>query len=120
MVSADRIIPADIPEKLAKEIAETSKKAFRSLGASGVVRIDYLYDKKADKLYINELNSIPGSLSFYLWTPLKKKYPELLDDMIGIAVKRYKNKMKKTTIFDSNILSSCGVKGAKGMKGKLR
>ena len=120
MVSASRVIPAKISDDLKNKIEETSKRAFKALGASGVVRIDYLYDKKADKLYINELNSIPGSLSFYLWTPLKKKYPELLDDMIGIAVKRYKNKMKKTTIFDSNILSSCGVKGAKGMKGKLR
>ena len=120
MVSASRVIPAKISDDLKIKIEETSKSAFKALGASGVVRIDYLYDKKADKLYINELNSIPGSLSFYLWTPLKKEYPELLDDMIGIAVKRYKNKMKKTTIFDSNILSSCGVKGAKGMKGKLR
>lgn len=120
MVSASRVIPAKISDDLKNKIEETSKSAFKALGASGVVRIDYLYDKKADKLYINELNSIPGSLSFYLWTPLKKEYPELLDDMIGIAVKRYKNKMKKTTIFDSNILSSCGVKGAKGMKGKLR
>lgn len=121
MVSADRIIPADIPEKLAKEIAETSKKAFRSLGASGVVRIDYLYDKKSKKYYVNELNTIPGSLSFYLWTPLNKEYDELLDDMINIAVKRYKKKLKKTTIFESNILEGFnGTKGVKGLKGKLR
>lgn len=121
MASADRIIPADIPEKLAKDIAETSKKAFRALGASGVVRIDYLYDKKAKKYYVNELNTIPGSLSFYLWTPLNKEYDELLDDMINIAVKRYKKKLKKTTIFESNILSTFnGTKGTKGMKGKLR
>ncbi len=121
MVSADRIIPADIPEKLAKEIAETSKKAFRILGASGVVRIDYLYDKKSKKYYINELNTIPGSLSFYLWTPLNKEYDELLDDMINIAVKRYKKKLKKTTIFESNILEGFnGTKGVKGLKGKLR
>ena len=121
MVSADRIIPADIPEKLAKEIAQTSKKAFRALGASGVVRIDYLYDKKAKKFYVNELNTIPGCLSFYLWMPLNKEYDELLDDMINIAVKRYKKKLKKTTIFESNILSTFdGVKGTKGLKGKLR
>ncbi len=121
MVSADRIIPADIPEKLAKEIAETSKKAFRILGASGVVRIDYLYDKKSKKYYVNELNTIPGSLSFYLWTPLNKEYDELLDDMINIAVKRYKKKLKKTTIFESNILEGFnGTKGVKGLKGKLR
>ena len=121
MVSADRVIPADIPEKLANDIAETSKKTFRALGASGVVRIDYLYDKKSKKYYVNELNTIPGSLSFYLWMPLNKEYDELLDDMINIAVKRYKKKLKKTTIFESNILSNFdGTKGTKGMKVKLR
>ncbi len=120
MVCASRVIPANIPEKLAKDISETSKKAFRALGASGVVRIDYLYDKKSKKYYVNELNTIPGSLAFYLWTPVKKDYPELLDDMINIAVKRYKNKLKKTTIFESNILSTFdGTKGTKGIKGKL-
>ena len=121
MVSANRVIPANIEEKLANDIAETSKKAFRALGASGVVRIDYLYDKKSKKYYVNELNTIPGSLSFYLWTPLNKEYDELLDDMINIAVKRYKKKLKKTTIFESNILSNFdGTKGTKGFKGKLR
>lgn len=121
MVSANRIIPAEIPDALASEIAETSKKVFRVLGASGVVRIDYLYDKKAKKYYVNELNTIPGSLSFYLWTPLNKEYDELLDDMINIAVKRYKKKLKKTTTFESNILSNFdGTKGTKGLKEKLR
>ena len=121
MASASRIIPANIPEKLTKEIEETSKKAFKVLGASGVVRIDYLYDKKSKKYYVNELNTIPGSLAFYLWTPLNKEYDELLDDMINIAVKRYKKKLKKTTIFESNILQGFnGTKGTKGLKGKLR
>lgn len=121
MASTNRIIPANISEKLTKEIEETSKKAFRALGASGVVRIDYLYNKKSNKYYVNELNSIPGSLSFYLWTPLNKEYDELLDDMINIAVKRFKNKLKKTSKFESNILSNFnGSKGVKGFKGKLR
>ncbi len=118
MVSADRVIPADIPEKLKEEIEETSKKVFKVLSASGVVRIDYLYDKKAKKLYVNELNTIPGCLSFYLWTPVKKDYPELLDDMINIAIKQYKKKLKKTHSFESNILSTFD--GSKGMKGKIR
>ena len=53
--------------------------------------------------------------------PLNKEYDELLDDMINIAVKRYKKKLKKTTIFESNILSTFdGVKGTKGLKGKIR
>ena len=121
MVSADRKIPADIPKKLEEDIKNTSKEAFRVLGASGVVRIDYLYDKKSKKYYLNELNTIPGCLSFYLWNPTGKDYTELLDDIINIAVKRYKNKLKKTTTFESNVLSTFdGTKGSKGMKAKLR
>lgn len=118
MASASRVIPADISDKLKEEIELTSKKAFRALGASGVVRIDYLYDKKSKELYVNELNSIPGSLAFYLWTPLKKEYPELLDDLINISVKRFKKNLKKTKSFESNILSSYN--GSKGVKGKIR
>ena len=118
MASASRVIPADISDKLKEEIEVTSKKAFRALGASGVVRIDYLYDKKSKELYVNELNSIPGSLAFYLWTPLKKEYPELLDDLINISVKRFKKNLKKTKSFESNILSSYN--GSKGVKGKIR
>ena len=67
------------------------------------------------------MNLIRGCLSFYLWMPLNKEYDELLDDMINISVKRFKKKLKKTTIFESNILSTFdGTKGTKGMKGKLR
>ena len=118
MASASRVVPADIPEKLKEEVEETSLKAFRALGASGVVRIDYLYDKKNKKLYVNELNTIPGSLSFYLWQPLNKEYDELLDDLISIAVKRYKEREKKITKFDSNILQNYN--GTKAVKGKLK
>ncbi len=111
MLASDRIIPAEIPDKLANQIKETSKMVFKVLGASGVVRIDYLYDKKAKKYYVNELNSIPGSLSFYLWKPLNRDYDELLDEMINIAIKRYKNKLKKTTAFSSNILQNYNPNG---------
>ena len=117
MASASRIIPARIDDKLAEEIQETSKKVFRALNLGGVCRIDYLIDKKTNKFYINEPNTIPGSLAFYLWEPKGKKYEELLDEMIQTAIKDYKNKSRKTYTFDSNILSNMGVKGLKGLKG---
>ena len=119
MASTNRIIPARISEKMSEEIKETSKKVFKALNLSGVCRIDYLIDKKKDKFYVNEPNTIPGSLSFYLWEPIGKTYPELLDDIINIAVKDYKNRKNKTYSFDSNILSNCnGLKGSKGKLGK--
>lgn len=120
MASASRIIPARISDKLVSEVEEISKKAFRALNLSGVCRIDYLIDKKTNKLYINEPNTIPGSLSFYLWDKTGKKYSELLDEMITLSIKDYKNRSRKTYTFESNILSNFGVKGLKGMKGKLK
>ena len=77
-----------------------------------------MIDTKANKVYINEPNTIPGSLAFYLWEPSGKSYTELLDDMISLAIRQYKNKNKKTFTFDTNILSNYN--GVKGMKGKLR
>ena len=117
MASASRIIPARISDELKKQVEETSIKAFKLLNLGGVCRIDYLIDKKTNKLYINEPNTIPGSLSFYLWEPAGKKYQDLLDEMITLAIKDYKNRSKKTYSFESNILSNMGIKGMKGLKG---
>ena len=120
MASASRIIPADIPDDLSKEVKTMAIKAFRALNSSGVVRIDFLIDLNESKAYVNEINSIPGSLSFYLWEKTAKPYPELLDEVISLGIVNYKNKKAKTNTFSSNILEgfngSKGLKGLKGMK----
>ena len=118
MASTSRIIPARISDKLTNEIQECSKKVFRIMNFSGVCRIDYLIDSKTQKFYVNEPNTIPGSLSFYLWKEVGMKYSDLLDEMIQIAIKEYKHKSKKVRSFDSNILEGFnGSKGCKGLKG---
>jgi D-alanine-D-alanine ligase len=121
MVSTDRVIPARIENTIEQEIRDLAKKTFKSLNLSGLCRIDFLVDKKTNKVYVNEPNTIPGSLSFYLWEPVGKKYPDLLDDMISLAIKDYKNRCKKTYSFETNILCNFnGLKGAKGSKTKLK
>lgn len=120
MASASRIIPAQIDEKVQKMVEEEALKAFQALGSSGVVRIDFLIDTKKKKAYINEVNSIPGSLSFYLWEPTGKNYTDLLDEMITIGIRDYKKRIAKTHSFDTNILKGfsemSGVKGQKFSK----
>ena len=118
MVSADRKIPADLTKALEKQVQEEAVKAFKALGSSGVFRIDFLVDTKEKKAYVNEINSIPGSLAFYLWGPTGKDYTELLDDMINIGIKDYKSRISKTHSFESNILKGFanGFKGVKGAK----
>ena len=118
MASASRIIPARISKELTHDIEETSKKVFKLLNLSGVVRIDYLIDTKTNKFYVNEPNIIPGSLAFYLWKEDGLKYKDLLEEMINISIREYKNKSKKVNSFDSNILEGFnGLKGSKGIKG---
>ena len=117
MLSTARKIPAELSAKMQKEVEEVAAQGFKSLALAGNVRIDFLIDNKSKKIYINEVNTIPGSLAFYLWSPKGKDYPELLDDMINIAVKEHKKKTTKTYSFDTNILEGYnGLKGAKGSK----
>lgn len=118
MASTSRIVPARISKELTHDIQETSKKVFKLLNYSGVCRIDYLIDSKTKKYYVNEPNTIPGSLAFYLWKEDGLKYKDLLNEMINIAIREYKNNSKKVHSFDSNILEGFSEsKGSKGLKG---
>ena len=112
MASASRKIPADISRRLTKEIENMSVKACKALNTSGIVRIDYLYDTKNEKVYLNEINIIPGSLSFYLWKDTK--YKDLLASIIELGIKKYKNKSRKQTSFETNVLQNFN--GTKGIK----
>ncbi len=117
MTSLKRKIPADIPAETATEIKKIAVEAFKYLDCNGVVRIDYLMNSKTGEFWINEFNTIPGSLAFYLWEPLGIKYSELLDRLISLALKRQRNREEITYSFDTNILSSGALGGAKGSKG---
>ena len=118
MASAKRIIPARITKKQQTDIENYSKEVFRVLNLSGICRIDFMIDKTDKKVYVNEPNTIPGSLAFYLWEPIGKKYSKLLDEAITLAIKDYKATSKKVFSFESNILSNYnGCKGLKGLKG---
>ncbi len=124
MASANRKLPAELPDKVRKEVEEVAVEAFKTLGSSGNSRIDFLVDDAKNKVYINEINSIPGSLAFYLWEAKGIDFSTVLDEMINIGVKDYKKRVSKTHSFETNILKGFaahgGVKGLKGMKGKLR
>ena len=116
MATLKRKIPAEITPEQDEFIRRTAVDAFRYLGCNGVTRIDFMIDMAADKVYINEINTIPGSLAFYLWEPKGVKYPELLERLIQLAMKRYRQSEKISYTFDTNILSMGGSFGSKGSK----
>jgi len=111
-------IPANLDKTIEEDIYKYSKEAFRALNLSGVTRFDFLVDTKNKQVYVNEPNTIPGCLAFFFFSPKGKKYTKLLDEMITIAIKDYKDNMKKVTSFESNILSTYN--GSKGAKGKMQ
>ena len=119
MASLHRVLPAPIEDELKDEIQEMSRKIFRMLDCKGVVRIDYMFDPKAGKLYITEINTIPGSLAFYLWENAGVAYTRLIDRMVGYAEKAHGDKNRANYAYTSDILKgvSFGAKGAKGSKG---
>lgn len=117
MVSLKRKIPADIDTETREKIRDMAVKAFQALGCSGVARIDFMIDMSSGSIYLNEINTIPGSLAFYLWEPLGVKYSQLLDRMISLALKRERENKALNFSFDTNILETATFGGAKGTKG---
>lgn len=118
MASLGRKIPADISPEKSDEIRSLACKIFKALGANGVVRIDFIIDTETDKVYANEINTIPGSLAFYLWEATGVPYKELITRLIDLAFRRQRNRENITYTIETNILSgvSFGTKGAKGAK----
>ncbi len=116
MASVSREIPAKLSSEKREEIRELAVKAFQTLGCSGVSRIDFMIDEEDGKLYFNEINTIPGSLAFYLWEPVGIPYKELLDRMVRLAFQRVRAEENVTFAFDTNILNSASFGGAKGVK----
>ena len=94
-------------------------KAFQAIGGNGVARIDFLIDTSDHSVYLNEINTIPGSLSYYLWEPLGISYTELLDRMIRLALKRSREEADIVYSFDTNVLDNCSFQNTKlGKLGK--
>lgn len=118
MDNGDFKIPASLDGNLTNEVYDLAKKTFRVLNLSGVARIDFLIDSKTKKVYINEPNTIPGSLAFYLFDKSVKNYTKLLDELITLSIKDYKKRTKKITSFDNNILSTYN--SSKGLKGNKK
>lgn len=116
MASVSRKIPAELSPEKREEVRELAVRAFKALGCNGVARIDFMIDEDTGKLYFNEINTIPGSLAFYLWEPVGIPYKELLDRMIQLAMKRMRTEESLTFTFDTNILNMASFGGSKGAK----
>lgn len=114
MANLQRKLPADIPQELEKSVREYASAAFKVLGCCGVSRIDFLHDTVSGELYINEINTIPGSLSFYLWKASGIEFPQLLDEIIELGFKRERQSKQLNFSFETDILKGFKFGGSKG------
>ena len=113
MAGVARKIPADLSPEDRERVRTLAVRSFQALRCSGVARIDFMIDEANGELYCNEINPIPGSLSFDLWEPLGMPYPELLDRLIRLALSRKREEETLTFSFDSNLLDGASLSGAK-------
>lgn len=118
MAASDKRIPADLPEEMSEKIRKMAGETFRVLSCHGVSRVDVMIDEEDNSVYVNEINTIPGSLSYYLWEATGIPFSELMDRLVNLALGRKRAVERKTFTYDHNIFAmGGGVKGAKGAKG---
>ncbi len=104
MASATRRIPAPISSSLTQKVQDLAKRLFHIFDCTGVVRIDFFVDPSEETIYVVEPNTIPGSMSYYLWEATGIHYPELVNRLVEIAQEKHQRRLKLTTSFESNIL----------------
>lgn len=110
MAASQKKLPAELSDEKRIEIENLAMETFKVLGASGVSRIDFLIDKDTQKVYVNEINTIPGALSYYLWEATGKSFKTEIDELVEIALKRQRTREKMVFTYDQNILALNGKK----------
>ncbi len=118
MRSTVREIPANLPEASTEFIQQAACDTFRALDCDGVARIDFIIDEASDEIFVNEINTIPGSLSFYLWEYSGINFSQLIDKLIDIAFRRKQDAGFKAVNYGENIFATKSQGGAK-MGGKM-
>ena len=109
IVGLSRLIPAPISEELTKKIQETAKKAFWAIDAAGIARVDFMVRPDTEDFWITEINTLPGSLSFYLWEKSGLSFSNLLDKLIELGFERYKEKQELTFSYDSDLITKTSI-----------
>jgi D-alanine-D-alanine ligase len=109
MAQAQRIIPAPISEALTARIQALAVHAFRAVDCAGVARVDFLtVPGDNQQVYVNEINTMPGSLSFYLWEPSGIPFLALVDRLVELALERHADKTRTTFSYETDLLQRVG------------
>jgi D-alanine-D-alanine ligase len=104
MASQQRRIPAPISDELTARVQSNAIAAFEAVGAAGVARVDAFVRSETDETWVMEINTVPGSFSFYLWEASDLSFPALVDSLLEIALAVHEEKSKLMFSYDSGIL----------------
>ena len=118
MKSAERIIPAPLIPELTQRIQQLSIEAFKVVDGRGIARIDYLVRPDRDELYLNEINTMPGSLAFYLWREDGFSQTDLVRKLVQFALDAHAVKRRNIYDYQTNLVEVASRRGVKGSKGK--
>jgi D-alanine-D-alanine ligase len=117
MKSAERIIPAPISDELAHHIQETAINSFKAIDGYGIARIDFLVKPDQNEFYLNEINTMPGSLAFYLWEATGIPMRDLVHRLVGLAQNAHAEKRRTTYDYQTDLINLTSMRGLKGIKG---
>ena len=117
MKSAERIIPAPISDELTQRIKDMTIRAFKAVDGRGIARIDYLVKPETNDVYLNEINTMPGSVSFYLWREVGYSATDVIEKLIHLG--QDANAVKRRNMYDykTNLVAVASQRGTKGVKG---
>lgn len=115
---AERRIPAPISQELTQKIQEIAVDAFKAINCCGISRVDFLINQKKDEIFLNEINTIPGSIAFYLWEASGITFSELIDKLIKLSLDTQKEKNKNIYSYNSKIITHVAGKSLKCGIGK--
>ncbi|MDP3957190.1 MAG: D-alanine--D-alanine ligase family protein [bacterium] len=99
------VIPARLSEERTREVRDLAVKIFKLADCAGIARVDFLYDKVADKIYANEINTLPGTLYHHLWKASGIEIGVLLEKLLELAKEQHAKKNAITMTFKSDLLS---------------
>lgn len=116
MKSADRVIPARITPELTTRIQKMTADAFKAVDGRGIARIDFLVKPETDEVYLNEVNTMPGSLALYLWQASGMSAAQVVDKLVTLARAAHADKRRNVYDYKTNLIAVAAGRGVKGMK----